>query len=64
MTKEKEENTGTGNETDDGRWRRGGKISYHRTFVFIKLNAERICVCLYFTTAVVILMFMKTCVVI
>jgi hypothetical protein len=33
MTKDKEENTGTGNETDDGKWRMGRGIPHVRIFI-------------------------------
>lgn len=45
-TKDKEEYTGTRNETDDGKWRMGGGIPHVR--IFIKLNTERIFVPLFY----------------
>jgi len=49
--KDKEDKS-TGNETDCGKWGgRGGRIPHGR--IFIKLNAERICVPLWFMTAMV-----------
>ena len=44
MTKGKEENTGTGNETDDSKWWRGGRIP-HVTIFVKQTRREFVCLC-------------------